>query len=277
MPVLIKLIKLKNDELIIEPIRNENLSNHPHEYDLSIELAELKKQLAQIELYEGKEYVRITGPYLNTSPDYRLQFTGKSIVLRAIYTIQKELIEFSPYNGTVPVSINELEQFRLIFATKISDRECTVYDKAFVDKAFQILFDELKQAIVKVHSDFKQPSKIINQLQVDINCISAMDNTNSFKNPKFLLLMASLSQARILEKAELTIQEKKILSIMKGNSLLLPKYDALLMQFAPFTPGDYSEELDLKLMKTSGSKLRDLYNNYVKSMQTNRTFTNEKH
>ena len=270
MPSLIKLIVLSNEELIIEPIRDEDLhiySSYGRSSDLSMELSKLQEYLNNLELIEKRDFVRIIGPYPNTEPQYQLKFFGKSLVLRALFTIPIEKIQFEQvtnnYNSA-RITQKDFERQRLQFAVKISSKECFHSEVIWVKKAHQCLFEELKKGINAAHGEYNQLSSVMIQLNRDMKFISSKANNEDefFKHSNFLLLLASLYEARLKEK----FPEKRksmFLSIFSSVTTLLNKYETLLSQYRDVAPPEYSEELEFKILKPIGSSMRGNYYAYV--------------
>lgn len=277
MPVLIKFIKLTSDEVIIEPIRDENLHQTllAPPSDLSLELEELKEQLnptktwlrgydrSQKKLIENRDYVRV-------KEHYQLRFQGKSSVLRALYSIPMEFIKFdgstlSEFQTEFNFTKKCFEMMRLKFAATISDRECTVFDEKLVKEAHQFLFTRLVEELEKVHRSFNQPSQVIDQLKRDMEKCKETGNDYPFTMAPFFMLLASIYEAALFEKAHPTTPKTGMISFLGGNSLLFMLYESLLKSFAEFVSDEWSREM--RIIESKESKLCEYYDLCVAPFQ----------
>jgi len=231
MPVIIKIIKLTSNELMIEPKKSES-----REYrDLSIELRDLKRQLTGYKLVEGEDYTYYPGSYPNTSPEYKLQFSGKSLVIRALYSIPIDLWEFDRNSyGSVPVSKEQFAEMRLQFAMTVTSKLCYHNEIAWVKAAQKTIFESLATAIYKLHNTINKSSTVIACLTADMQNISQREDL-PFENSNFILLMAALSKAIHTEETTPTVTVKKLL-IFESESKLLALYENLLKQYMPYVP-----------------------------------------
>lgn len=241
MPVVIRLISLSNTELKIEPQRIGFKSPFA---DLSTELNQLKRQLFTHGLCEGIDYTQYSGPSPSTCHEYKLQFTGKSLVLRALYAIPIDWIEFSETTKLsgwgIDITKPDFEMMRMSYATSIHSRECFVSEVPWVKTAYQRSFEELIGAINQVHRQFSKNSPVIEQLKREMTALIQKPD-ELFESANFHLLLCCLYKAMKKEEADPTVFEKQLVTFNK-KSKLLPHYEDLIKNYASRSPQIFHKE-----------------------------------
>lgn len=252
MTILVKIIKLTSDELIIEPIRNTEVHDkrplyRPLDRDLSVELRQLKIELAQAhQLQEKVDYTEVPiersyWNYDNYGP-YHLKFSGKSAVLRALSTIPALRINFTSQSYPLYTAIN-YQEARYRYATQISEKECTAFDMKFVKQAYLDLYNYLNDQIKEIHDKSTPHSAIIRELIANLEYIKELQSEEC-ATPKYMLALSSLQYALTRELAER--QTVASYRVMKGDSILAPKYQQLIYKiYAISTHADQLKERGL--------------------------------
>lgn len=234
--VFIKIIKLSADLLQIEPVAVKN--NSYRNSDLSIEFSTLERQLKEYGLVLNEDFVANHGPYPSTGREYRFDFIGKSLVVRALHAIPADIIQFehSPYSNNQCLNKNEYEKYKSNFALKLTSKNCFHSETICVQQAQTIMFNTLLNDIVAVHTPFsKGNSQVINQLKYDIEILSTRQDT-LFVNSNFMLLMAALQNAASDEKEKNTITQSSLAGLFGKESKLYPEYEKLIVKYANYFP-----------------------------------------
>jgi hypothetical protein len=175
-----------------------------------------------------------------------------------MHTIPLEQIEFEKSSQVVSQK-QQYARDALGYATLIHPKACLVHDKQFVEKAFQEIFNYLKEQINQIHSKYiGKPSSIITQLNSDLRTIESMQNEDVFVNPKYLLLAGSLLVALDNEREKKSIVAPY--TLFKGDSILAPEYKQLLI-----TTTEYFAPI---LALYPKSRLMESYNKYVLASQS---------
>lgn len=229
--VFIRITNLSDDFLQIEPI---SLKGSSHTYDLSIELSILKTQLKEYGLNLDEDYVVNNGPYPSTRPEYKIEFRGKSQVVRALNKIPTDFINFSGLqNGRYrSENKNDLEKNKITIALKLTPKNCFVSEIDCVQQAQKTMFNNLVNDIAGIHNlNLKANSPVIKQLNDDMNTLSKRED-KLFDNTNFMLLMAALHNAISEEKEKCTIST----GIFVKESTLSPKYQEILVKYANHVP-----------------------------------------
>lgn len=217
MPATIDIISLSTDELIIQPI-SESSRQDPCLYS---ELKKLKLYLTTCDLIENDDYISLYDPFQSSRSDtiYRLKFPGKSLVLRALYSIPKDAFNLVGFCG---FSMQHYNHVLINAALTIRNSECTLYDLKFVKQCDLEMLVSIENEVNKIHNQFHTPSEIMTQLDRDLQFIKQRKGEYSFTVPYYLLALCSLIRAYLTEK-DLKTKVKPYV-ILKGSSLLEPQY-----------------------------------------------------
>lgn len=221
MPVAIKIISLAREKMVLEPIPNTNDNYN----SLSQEVSALKARLRELGLIENEDYKMVNSNYHSRIQPDRFEFSGPSLVLRALCVIPTESFEqqqdyYNHEKDKAAIQTN-VKMNAVKFATKITEKECTVFDKKFADQQHKDLFEALKLSIEEIHKKFIKPSSVVDQLNHDIAYITSLNNDDSFGFNRYVYLNAALYFAIETEKAARTIKSTGFLS---NNSVLAPEY-----------------------------------------------------
>lgn len=233
--VFIKVTNFKNDFLQIEPISRNGIE---YTYDLSIELSSLKFQLKEYGLNMDEDYVVNNGPHPATKAEYKIEFKGKSQVVRALHKIPGDLFNFSrlEYGSNKCENKNDLEKYKLAITLQLTSKTCFDSEISYVQQAQKIIFTKLIDDILNIHSPYlKGNSPVINQLNNDMNILSTRADP-LFNNTNFMLLMASLHNAILEEKLKCTVPQSSFSNLLAKESKLLPEYEKVLNKYASHVP-----------------------------------------
>ncbi|KTC65252.1 Uncharacterised protein (plasmid) [Legionella adelaidensis] len=235
----IRICELSSNKLVIEPI-SEKKSMYSR--DLSIELSDLVSFLNSLGLHQNSDYTRIEGPYPLTQPEYKLAFSGKSLVLRALGRIPMDSIaqwDRGYLDSTRGLDLPGVIQW---YALNINSSECFHSELPLVEKAQDAVFKQLKDQINTLHSKITQPSGFIDRLNKEISTLSKRTD-QLFEQSNFNLLMAALEKTAQDELDSPSVVEKGF-SLFAKKSILYPEYRKLILQFAPLTRGLYRRQTE---------------------------------
>jgi hypothetical protein len=198
----IKIIACEMDKYIIEPIKSKSptLYGFSPQSDLSMELSGLKKRLLENKppLKEGSDYEVYRGPWPNTDYLYQLKFSGKSQVLRGLFAIPVNWIDFNASYFELKSKASPkayFERKRLVFAMQISSKECGVSEMHIVEEANALLLQDVMREVNKIHQETKIHSPVIEKLNHDLNLISQRKDA-IFGDSNFKFFSAALRHAR---------------------------------------------------------------------------------
>ena len=211
---MIKIVALGADTFIIQPTRDSSLGYHRTD-DLSTELRALKVYLGSLRLFENIDYTVLDDRH---NPD-SLKFTGKSLVLRSLFTIPQDRFEFWGGRG------DNYLLMKNSCAVRIGRKECFVDDVKFVTQADLTLFNFIKLEVNKAHKDFSPRSHLMVQLEQDLAAIEKYED-DIFYNRKCLSALSSVIFAYRSELKQKTAVAPY--TFIKGNSILAPKYKTLI-------------------------------------------------
>lgn len=165
---------------------------------------------------------------------FLIQFSGKSLVVRALWSVPQDLIDFE----TPSISRQRYVEAKQVYAVKISAKECFEHDTQFVREAHAEDYRQMKQVIQQIHNEaaakteMKQVSLVVQTLNTDLFFIDQIkENTNPRIMSKSYLALVSLAYAHEQEKAKPTLCVKKNAisnMLFKPESSLLPLYRAAL-------------------------------------------------
>lgn len=231
MPVNIHIVSLNQNELVIEPKMKDSWS-----HDNSIDTATLKDQLKKAELIEGDDYRvdRASSGYANSR--LQIKFQGRSTVVRALWTIPIDMIEFDNYLCTKPI----FNQAQLTYATTLSKKECTVHDEQFKHKAYAEFYNYIKGEISKIHAPEEKQTTVMQQLDKDLMFIEKSIPENVWERPRSHLALASLVKAYKDEEAKPTLVESGF-SLFKKASRLAPRYKTILEKVCHIQNHDFKQ------------------------------------
>jgi hypothetical protein len=260
MPIKFKVITLHEKAFEIEPMRAPELhqSYSGMHSDLSMELSQLKRELAQapIGLVENADYSLPKGEsYI--PHHYRIRFDGPSLVVRAMHSIPEDRIAFESSYGSYLTS-QKYKQYLILFSYKITAKECFAHDLQFVLKASHDCLMYLQSELAKAHAKFTQ-SEVMRRLDEDLDKIDHLQNENYFDCSKYLMAVASLVVAYKTEK-DSPSQFNKTLGIFKSDSTLAPEYQRLFKTLQTLTPF---------LDESHFEKWNQIYNKYVRNISAN--------
>ncbi|MCX7114978.1 MAG: hypothetical protein NTW08_03580 [Gammaproteobacteria bacterium] len=278
MPTTIKIIKLTSQELIIEPFEintsNNAAMSRPSslpQHDLSFSWRALKQDLEEhAGLIEGQDYTVSEPPLSDDIEQHftgkyqcRIIFSGKSLVVRALYSIPLEHIIFPFQMGDSTFTKEIYKQERSRYALSLSARDCFAFDIKFKTQADDDLFAFLKTELQTIHDKIKTPSAVIAQLKVDIHHIETQLNQDIFVLPKCLAAFSSIMYAILVEQEEPTVCKTYLGGFLNGASILAPEYQTLMQSVNPWLRSPLSQ-----LPKEAAS---GIYHKYVNTSQMTTT------
>jgi hypothetical protein len=238
--VFIRIMNLSPTLFQIEPISVGKKTYS--EKDLSIELRCLKQQLKTYGLIEDEDYVINNGEYPRTSPEYKVKFQGKSLVIRALFAIPSDLIQFSVNHYDTPTNSGDLEKIKNKYAVTLPQKQCFYPEVKWVKEAQLQVFTNLKGEIKALHKAFINiTSSVINQLDSDIEILSERTDP-LFDNTNLSVLVSALQNAYNEEKSKPTVLPNSLFNFFSKESLILADYEKIIKKYAINTPQLYNLE-----------------------------------